>query len=397
MRRFAFVFVLLFVSACDQRSVVIDRIGAESARFDGLSYYLPRGIVELTIARKKKKEGSGESAPIADTVTLTVSAVRYVPDPSHHYAIKIRHDPFFTDKIVVQVGRTGLLESISTDGKDETGEILRRLARAPADIFSAPEQPRAASNDGNPNYQEYEIKFSLDPTDNSELNRLRQVLRKIDPTIKFIATPLVRVATRGGTHQPDCNIDPCFRVAVPYALELVSDPYNHVVRPWKKPEPVAAAPDAKPKKPPADSEAPNTVQRSTQTESTEGRDREGSITATAPAETGLVIARAVVVLPNKNLVGQIALTRAPFVQKKFNLTFNDGFLTKADLDNPSEALAFVQIPIDVAKAIVSIPSAMFDFKVREIQSDNKLLLAQKQNLEYQKQIIDAQKALIASK
>src|SRR5262245_17846553 len=131
--------LLCALGGCESRTVSIERVGGEQPRFSGMSYFLPRGLVDLTISRKPS--GNGGKA----IVTLTVGSVRYVADPSHHYSVSINHDVFYSDKIVVQVSKNGLLESISTEAKDETGDIIRRIARAPLEILGGEGEPSEAA------------------------------------------------------------------------------------------------------------------------------------------------------------------------------------------------------------------------------------------------------------
>jgi hypothetical protein len=101
-----------------------------------------------------------------------------------------------------------------------------------------------------------------------------------------------------------------------------------------------------------------------------------------------------VVMPNKNILGSIPIERAPFVKKEFVLSFTNGMLTSVQTKNPSEVLGFISIPINVAKAIVSIPSAMLKFETTQINADNNLLTAQQKNLDLQRQIIETQQKLL---
>ena len=100
--------------------------------------------------------------------------------------------------------------------------------------------------------------------------------------------------------------------------------------------------------------------------------------------------QAIITLPNKAPILAVDVKRAAFVEKDTQLTFESGMLTKVDINKPSEALGFIQIPIDIAKAIVGIPSALLDFKINVTQKETSLL-------QQQAAIIEAQQALIAAK
>jgi len=100
--------------------------------------------------------------------------------------------------------------------------------------------------------------------------------------------------------------------------------------------------------------------------------------------------QAIITLPNEAPILAVDVKRAAFVEKDTQLTFESGMLTKVDISKPSEALGFIQIPIDIVKAIVGIPSALLDFKINVTQKETSLL-------EQQAAIIKAQQALIEAK
>ena len=57
------------------------------------------------------------------------------------------------------------------------------------------------------------------------------------------------------------------------------------------------------------------------------------------------------------------LTRSPFVQKSYNLTFQDGILSSYTISKPSEVLAGLEIPLDVVRALVALPTNLIQLKI----------------------------------
>ena len=108
----------------------------------------------------------------------------------------------------------------------------------------------------------------------------------------------------------------------------------------------------------------------------------------------VAIGEAIVLAPNEARVLGVDLTRANFVVNHTNLELSNGMLTKFDLSKPSEALGFIQIPIDVAKSIVSIPSALFKFKTTSVTQDAGLINAQGSRLDSQAKLLDSQQKLL---
>lgn len=311
--------------------VTVEKIEREQQNFEGIDYFLPKGIVDLTIKSNSTVDKDGK--PTGNlAVSLSIDAVKYLPDPFYHYNVNINHDSFYDDDISVAVDEKGLLKSVNSITTDRTADIIQKIAEAPTQILKVtflPEKPRVTK---------FDIKFSIDPDSAVDRARLNEHLANIDPRIQFRAQPIVSIPSGRSKQHPDCGIHICFRTAMPYALELF----------------------------------------------------------TAEGSDVVVVARQIAILPNRHVVGQIPITRAPFVKKDFKLAFTNGMLTSVSLNNPSEVLGFVQIPITVAKAIVSIPSAMLQFKTTQITADNNLLAAQQKNLDLQKQIIDTQQKLLAA-
>ena len=62
-----------------------------------------------------------------------------------------------------------------------------------------------------------------------------------------------------------------------------------------------------------------------------------------------------VLLPNEAEVLRIPITRSAFVKKVVSLDFNGGILVQAKINKPSEALAGIEIPLAITKAILALP------------------------------------------
>lgn len=300
-------------------AILVEKIEPDQQYFQGISYFLPKALVDLTIKRDA-----------TNGLSLLVGDVRFVPDAQHHYSVTIDHNPLYEDEITIATEANGLLKSINSIMTDRTPEIIKRIANAPIVVLGATESVFV-------NVQAFDIKMTIDPASPADVERVRVRLRGLDPKIRFDSRPHVHIPSDASIIHPDCGKHICFRTAMPYALEL---------------------------------------------------------STAEPAAMPRVVARQVVVVPNKHVVGQIPVTRAPFVKKEFKLDFTSGMLTQVYLKNPSEVLEFIQIPIAVAKSIVAIPSAMLKFQTTQITADNNLLAAQKQNIELQQQMIEAQRALL---
>ena len=111
-------------------------------------------------------------------------------------------------------------------------------------------------------------------------------------------------------------------------------------------------------------------------------------------ENNKEIQRVYIPLPDRTRIGNIAVTRAAFVNKVTKLTFDNGVLTKFDINKPSESIAAIQIPIDIAKSIISIPGEILKLRLDYSTASKQVLDAQKNELQAKQDLIDKQRELL---
>ncbi len=68
-------------------------------------------------------------------------------------------------------------------------------------------------------------------------------------------------------------------------------------------------------------------------------------------------------LPDTNLNFNIPVSRALFSKISNNLLISNGMLVGYKMEKPSELEGFISIPINIAKAIISIPAQLFQFRI----------------------------------
>lgn len=107
------------------------------------------------------------------------------------------------------------------------------------------------------------------------------------------------------------------------------------------------------------------------------------------SEGNVVLGEALVSVPHPTRTIPLDVSRAAFASADTKLTMTEGRLTKFDYSKGSEAVGAASIPIDIAKAFVSIPAALFDFKVKKVQDDKELVAAQQE-------LLDSRSALLVS-
>jgi hypothetical protein len=76
-------------------------------------------------------------------------------------------------------------------------------------------------------------------------------------------------------------------------------------------------------------------------------------------------------IPDTESLIKVPVRRAYFVKKQQLPKFNQGLLIENKISKPSEIEAFVSIPINIAKAIVSIPAQLLQFKIIRVRQEKE--------------------------
>ncbi|HEX4630288.1 MAG TPA: hypothetical protein VH188_04920 [Chthoniobacterales bacterium] len=103
-----------------------------------------------------------------------------------------------------------------------------------------------------------------------------------------------------------------------------------------------------------------------------------------------------ILLPNESNVYYYAVTRAAFVKKVTTLNFDEGILTEIKVTKPSEALAFMEIPLALVKAIASLPGEIVDNNIaltdkrKTLATSQTNLLTEQEKLEAEQQKVKEQ-------
>lgn len=74
-------------------------------------------------------------------------------------------------------------------------------------------------------------------------------------------------------------------------------------------------------------------------------------------------------VPDPTRLMTVPVLRFPFIKNIYTPKFTNGVLTENYIDKPSEVEGFLSIPINMLKAVFSIPSALFSFKVTHLRKD----------------------------
>lgn len=320
----------------------------------GLVYYLPKAYVPSNIAGTPPA-----SAGKPYQLNLSFSNPIYVTDSTKSFFLTARHNPFSDDHFTIKVDQNGLLQTVSLQATDQTGQILAQLAQVAAQVVTIPAsfglgasttpsnkaaiiKPRACSL---PAYQWSE---NLAPTPGVPTPLDLPTLQSSTNSLEYVKLKIAYVAQAGApvetvTVAPSAVDGIYFRMPVPYELTIFAD----------------ASPQAQ-----ADCLLP--------AESKQGAE---------------------VSLPNGGKLFAENVSRAFSVQRTIGLTVQNGMLTGVDDTHPSEIYGLAQIPGKILAPIVAIPSNLFTIHLQKAQGEGSLTAADATILQNQLNIINNQTAL----
>jgi hypothetical protein len=306
-------------------------------------YALPKALVPVTVTY------AACSLDPCPEPSITVGDYVYVPDGNHVYSIDTDFSAASHDTVVVELTKGGLLSKITTTADDATGLLITKTVELIAKILQAGaaltppgsmmEKARARPERDKP-YPELKLTDTLDVFDenslrtfNTRLSTLAWRHSKEDASIanvRLLDAPLTPMYAKNKDAR--CAEGICFRPPLPYTLSLE----------WGR----------------------------------AGMGKE-------------VIQQTTVLLPNQAPILNINLSRTPFVKRVSSLEFNDGMLSKVNVDKPSEALAALSVPVDALTAIIAIPAQLLTLRIANAQNTTSLYDNQVKLLEAQTKLIKA--------
>lgn len=304
----------------------------------GAGYALPLGKIHIQIIRKGNP-GSNETGAHQQQITQTVNdlpevdgtptpsstaapktiplveyrfspiEVLYVPDPNQQFVLNYKASALSEDDINIQVNDNGLLQKVSATVEDKTGAVILKLLETGKNIAKF-----TAISTPAPDNAIYDVIF--DPFDPSARAHVLRDLERLE----------------GG----------------PYSFELKS---------------LGATSDFK----------------GSSSESTRVSHRFSGVAFRPRLAYDLVLKRQnkterieTVLLPNEAAILTFPITRSAFVKKVTDLTFKDGILTEVKINKPSEVLAVADIPLEISKALVSLPGEIVQLKIDTTKSKGAL-------------------------
>ena len=309
----------------------------------------------LANAQKALKEAASldwfataDGKPIlVDTFTIALSAP--LPDPAERFVAVGHHVPSRTDTFSLKTNTSGLLSNADAIAEDQTGAIIVSLAGAVAGI-RAPTGPHILMESSRPAAKKdcinpdgpapFSVEFMWDPkvpseADPSKAKDIELQLCKLGASYRLVLTSLWKDSLPAG-RMPNVEGDGgiYYRRELPYLLSIYR---------------------------------------------LNGSDEK--------------LAKAILLaMPNFSPREFLALEGGAFTKREYTNIFDNGILISHTANKPSEFLAVAKIPVDVMRAIFSIPTELITLKVNYTNAGKDLAEAQKAILEAAKALEDARKA-----
>lgn len=358
--------VLLFFAGC---TVVKTNYSDSAKKLATVYYYLPETLIKITASAKVavvydpvSKALTDESHILEETYVFTPETIA---DTKHLLSLNYKPSVLMADKIKYGVDDKGLLESIDIATEDRTPDIISKLTEAPVTIFGVKGVVPEKMNLPNINKPIVKIK---DFTTEFAIKASEILTRNKSMTWNLI------LINEEGVDENVKSIDAGFTLSTDE-------------KPYFKDGDKLVNRNSDPKAVPS-------LECLLKEEDTERKETRGILTR-PQRNIGIKIKSHNEILkfnseyptyvsiadPTKLIV--IPVERTAFVSRKNNIVFKEGLIKSNSIDKPSSVEGFLSIPIDIAKAIVSIPAEIIQFKINNTTNSTSLETAK---LNYEKSL-----------
>lgn len=285
-----------------------------------LYYYLPKGLIKITSVAEVMIYTEKERDQIKGMQLLSQSFVHeteIIPDASQILSLNYVNNVLYRDEIDIKINEKGLITNVDIETEDRLPNIIEALAQAPEKIFTLTQMKKG----------EYEEKIDIDyivttekftrvfifePSDLPE--KANWIIPKKD---QYGGSMQVDASFTIKVHLPELKVDPGSFSLKEAVDGIVSRPmilHKFVIAPYAQ----------------------------------ELNNQEVEFYES---------------LPDTNLNFIIPIKRALFSKVNNNMLFSNGLIMGYKMEKPSEVEGFISIPVNIAKAIISIPTQLFQFRI----------------------------------
>ncbi|GHU59987.1 hypothetical protein FACS189411_17330 [Bacteroidia bacterium] len=315
-------------------------------------YYLPESIIKIRATAKVAVVYNADSTLTGSSNIIEQSFAitsEMIADTKDLLSLNYKQNALMADDIKYAVNSKGLLETVNITTEDRTADIISKLAEAPQVILGT----------------------------STGVNKAAGTIVKIK---EFVSDFALKASTISSTAQ-----------TIKWNLVILNE----------------LGVDEQPKALPADfalssadvSTTPQTLSALINGSSTTNTELDGILTrpiknislkiesAVAGISFNTTLPSNVVVADVSKLV-VIPVKRTAFVKRVNKIGIQDGVILSNEINKPSSVEGFVSIPINIAKAIVSIPGQLVQFRYDNTKRADEL---EKAKLNYEKSIQESRK------
>lgn len=303
--------------------------------------------VQVTAAVARAHVVLGELGQCRESASLTL--LPFAPDPEARYLATHASNAWRDDQLTLSVSSSGLLNTSTAQSTDQTGAVILSLVQG----FAAARAGTAAGLGA--------MNFKAKPTSVRTANGCSAYKTTLvfDPTLIVDVTRATRALAAA-----KADVSLCVDGAGASAkADSVQEPLPGYA--YRASRPVRI-----------------NVTGATQVE--------GAVCASGP---NIEAASLVVHVPDASTLFVTPVTSAPFTKVSNKHTFKDGMLLEVSLDKPSMVAAIASLPVEILKALVSIPASMIKLRVDYESQSAALVQSQTNVLKAQVDLLNAQKAL----
>ena len=395
------------LSGCGSTSIVRTYTPGSEVPADAISYYLPKQFIAIEVERKKSEQaapqsdkpaaggktraaaattsasGSGkpeevtqpatqpsnDSSQVSDDGfidTFTIRALPPVPDLAQKFYAHMSHRRYRDDAFKLTTTDSGLLTSGSATSTDQSGQVLTQLVSLVTEVKKlGTTGPRLARTEATPcgevddvtlvqraAKRPFKTTIAIDPLKTGSMLEMERRLCSLNADYVFRfelvkakkpeAQATSQASGTAAIQQPAILSDEglFYRRAEPYVLSI-----------YRKQTPAIATESMKPV-----AEFVNAV---------------------------------LISLPNGAPRERVTMPVDAAVTTKQDIKFVNGMLIEQDVNRPSSLVGGLNVPVNFLKAIVGIPSALFQFKVTSTNDETELVKAQTERVSADTAQIDA--------
>jgi hypothetical protein len=306
-------------------------------------YYMPASLIKITATAKVEIVTDINTNQIDKTILkeLSITAVAEIfPDTSQLLLVKYTRSAFANDDVKIGVNAMGLLESAASVTEDRFTNIINALLEAPAAALKTTPAAALAAQAMTP------------ATTTSEIKEYSK---------EFILTP-DKIKVGGGN-------------SFPWIIDVTNAANDH-----DQADASFKVDFASPFLPPASSGTPTVLPGTSVIAAGDGIYVRPGVALQISFSPGpnnplrtINANAATITVPDVTKQILLPVTRTTMVKKTQGLKLQNGMLLENAIVKPSEAEALVAIPVNILKAIFSIPAQLLSFRINHVQQQKTLV------------------------